>query len=258
MTVLAEKALPVELALPSAEFESGETDVQNASAVSTQTTSDELALEAMDESTFEDAQEAQRKRELGADFARRCLKALLGTGAALVVSVSANAYLGWMVANPPVKYFTTENGRVTKVVPMDKPGFSMSDVAAFGADTIRESFTLDFVHYRDQITQLGERYSEQGFADYNKALATSNVLNAIKDQRMNLSVVVGPGVIRSKGLLGDRYVWEFQYPVTMKLHGQQTGSPPLNFIFTQRMQRTDVREKNAGLEVIQVITSNTN
>ena len=214
--------------------------------------------QTVDADTFKHAVSAQNKRELGAVFAHRCLTALLWTGAALVLSVSANGYLGWQVANPPVKYFTTENGRVTKVIPLDKPGFSMSDVAAFGADTIRESFTLDFVHYRDQMTRLGERYSEVGFQDYYKALATSNVLKAVKEQRMNLSVDVGPGVIRSKGELGGLYVWEFQYPVTLKLNGQQSSSPPLHFFFTQRIQRTDVREKNAGLEVTQVITSNTN
>lgn len=258
MTVLAEKALPVELEPSSVELKQGEDEDQSDKALSTQTTSEERALAAMDASTFEHAQELQRERELGAAFAHRCLKALLWTGAALMVSVSGNTYLGWVVAHPPVKYFTAEKGRVTPIIPLDEPAFSMSDVAAFGADTIRESFTLDFVHYRDQMTQLGERYSELGFQDYYKALTTSNVLNAVKDKRMNLSVVVGPGVIRSKGLLGDRYVWEFQYPVTLKLHGQQSGSPPLNFIFTQRIQRTDVREKNAGLEVIQVITSNSN
>lgn len=216
------------------------------------------AVNAVDESIFEHAMGLQHKRELGAAFAHRCLTVVLWLGPALMLSVSVNGYLGWQVANPPVKYFTTENGRVVKVIPLDKPGFSMSDVAAFGADTIRESFTLDFVHYRDQMTRAGPRYNEEGYQGYYKALTTSNVLKAVKDQRMNLSVEVGPGVIRSKGLLGDRYVWEFQYPVTLKLHGQQSSSPPLHFFFTQRIQRTDVREKNAGLEVTQVITSNTN
>lgn len=211
-----------------------------------------------DQHAFEHALQLQRDRALGAAFAHRCLTALLWTAPALVLSVCVNGYLGWMVAHPDVKYFATEGGRVTKVIPTDKPGHSQSDVSAFGADTIRESFTLDFVHYRDQMTQLGERYSEVGYEDYYKALATSNVLKAVKDQRMNLSVDVGPGVIRSRGKLGDKYAWEFQYPVTLKLDGQQSSSPPQRFIFTQRIQQTDVRVKNAGLEVTQVITTNAN
>lgn len=207
---------------------------------------------------FEHAMTLQRQRELGAAFAHRCLTVALRTGGALILSICLNGYLGWMVANPPVKYFTTENGRIVKVNPTDKPGYSQTDVAKFGADTIRDSFTLDFVHYRDQMTRTGERYSELGYQDYYKALTTSNVLAAVKTQRMNLSVDVGPGVIRSRGTPGGIVTWEFQYPVTLKLEGQQTSSPAQRFIFTQRIQRVDERTKNAGLEVTQVITSNAN
>ena len=211
-----------------------------------------------DAAAFEHAMGLQRHRELGAAFAHRCLSVLLWLGGAFVLSICLNIYLGWQVANPPVKYFTTENGRMIQATPLDKPGHSQSDVSAFGADTIRDSFTLDFVNYRNQMTRLGERYSEVGYQDYYKALTSSNVLAAVKDKRMNLSVDVGPGVIRSKGELGGRYTWEFQYPVTLKLDGQQTSSPAQRFIFTQRIQQADVRVKNAGLEVTQVITRNAN
>jgi len=211
-----------------------------------------------DAAAFEHAMVLQRNRELGAAFAHRCLTVLLWGGAALVLSLISNIYLGWQVAHPPVKYFSAEKGRVTPIFPLDKPGFSQSDVSAFGADTIRDSFTLDFQHYKDQMTRVGERYSEAGFQGYYKALTTSNVLEAVKVQRMNLSVDVGPGVIRSRGAPGGIFTWEFQYPVTLKLDGQQSSSPAQRFIFTQRIQQTDVRVKNAGLEVTQVITSNAN
>nr|WP_260630667.1 DotI/IcmL family type IV secretion protein [Pseudomonas syringae]UVN18255.1 hypothetical protein pPsy0462b_00110 [Pseudomonas syringae] len=69
---------------------------------------------------------------------------------------------------------------MTQIIPTDKPGHSRRDVSAFGADTIRQSFTLDFVHYRDQMTQLGERYSEVGFQDYYKTLVASNLLKAVR------------------------------------------------------------------------------
>lgn len=207
---------------------------------------------------FLHAEDAQRQRELGAAFAHRCLAALLWVGGALVLAIIVIACLSWAVAHPPVKYFTTEKGRVVPAQPTDQPAFSDSDVAAFGADSIRKSFTLDFTHYREQINNVKDDYDDQGYVDYYKALSSSNVLSAVKDQRMNLSVDVGPGVIRSKGLLGENFTWEYQYPVTLKLDGQVTSSPAQRFIFTQRMQRTDVQVKNKGLEVIRIITSGAN
>jgi len=216
------------------------------------------ALVNAEEQAFIHAQEAQRQRELGAGFAHRCLTALIWTGSALVLAIIVIAGLAWQVAHPPVKYFATQNGRVIPVQPTDQPAFSDSDVAAFGADTIRSSFTLDFIHYQNQINNVKDSYDDSGYEGYYKALNGSNVLSSVKDQRMNLSVDVGPGRIRAKGLQGDNFTWEYQYPVTLKLDGQVTGSPAQRFIFTQRIQRVDARVKEKGLEVIQLITSGAN
>lgn len=216
------------------------------------------ALVVAEEQAFLHAQNAQRQRELGVAFAQRCLTALIWCGGALVLAIVVIGMLGWQVAHPQVKYFTTENGRIVEIKPKDQPAFSDSDVSAFGADTIRDSFTLDFIHYQDQINRVKERYDDVGYSGYYTALNTSNILASVKNQRMNLSVDVGPGRIRAKGKQGDVFAWEYQYPVTLKLDGQVTGSPAQRFIFTQRIQRTDVEVKNKGLEVVQLISSGAN
>lgn len=216
------------------------------------------AVAQAQEQAFIHAQNAQRQRELGAAFAHRCLTALIWTGGALVMAIAVIGGLGWQVAHPPIKYFATEKGRMVPVQPTDQPAFSDSDVAAFGADTIRKSFTLDFNHFKDQINDVKDAYDDPGFEDYYKALNASNILSTVRDQRMNLSVDVGPGRIKGKGPLGDFYTWEYQYPVTLKLDGQVTGSPAQRFIFTERIQRTDVQVKNKGLEVVQIITTGAN
>ncbi|WP_413484641.1 DotI/IcmL/TraM family protein [Morganella psychrotolerans] len=221
-----------------------------------QTETDISKKKDSEERAFQHGLALQRRQELGAAFAHRCLIIAVWLSVFLAVSCALNIYLIHAVINTPVKYFATENGRVTPMIPLDQPGFGAGQVAGFGADTLRESFTLDFVNYKQQMTSVNPKYSEIGFQDYYKALATSNVLDAVKSKRMNLSVDVGPGVIRSKGLLGNVYVWEYQYPVSLKLNGQQTSTPQQRFIFTIRIERTDVREKPEGLHVTQIITSN--
>ncbi|EBR0232213.1 DotI/IcmL/TraM family protein [Morganella morganii] len=210
----------------------------------------------IEEPAYQHALMLQRRQELGAAFAHRCLTVTVYVCVLFTLSVTLNFYLVYLVQNKEVRYFATENGRVTKIIPLNQPGFGISQVSGFGADTIRESFTLDFVNYKQQITAVNGRYSEIGFQDYYKALAVSNVLETVKSKRMNLSVDVGPGVIRSKGMLAGIYVWEYQYPVTLKLNGQQSSSPAQRFIFTVRIERADVNEKPQGLHVTQIITSN--
>lgn len=206
---------------------------------------------------YEHALLAQHERSLGAEFARSCLKKL---GWSLILNVIlgiAVCLLIYLYVTKPREYFATEGGRITPVYATDKPVWSESDVRQFGADTISKAFTLDFVHYRDQMTAAAADFSEEGFAGYNQALTTgSNILSLIKDKRMNLTNTVEPGVITRRGVVGGRYTWEFQYPVTLKLQGQNSSTPPLRYIFTLRIQQADPRLKPRGLEVTQTITNN--
>lgn len=209
-----------------------------------------------DAQNYAPALAAQYERSLGAAFAHRCLVVAMWSCATSTGLVIVVAILSWMIYHPPVKYFATEQGRITQVYPLDKPAWSESDVRQFGADTISDAFTLDFVHYRTQMTAVSPRFSEEGFVGYNQALTSSNVLAAVRDKRMNLTTSTEPGVITSRGVINGRYAWEFQYPVTFRLQGQNTNSPPLRYIFTLRIQQADVRLKPQGLEVTQTITNN--
>lgn len=211
---------------------------------------------AADAESYAPALVAQYERSLGAAFAHRCLAVAMwscATSSGLIIAV---IILVWMIYHPPMKYFATEQGRITQVYPLDQPAWSESDVSQFGADTIRDGFTLDFVHYRNQMTAVSPRFSEEGFVGYNQALTSSNVLAAVRDKRMNLTTSTEPGVITSRGVINGRYAWEFQYPVTLRLQGQNSNSPPLRYIFTLRIQQADVRLKPQGLEVTQTITNN--
>lgn len=210
-----------------------------------------------DPAAYEHALQAQHERTLGAEFARSCLKKLGWSLMTNVIQAIAIVVLFWAYMNVPQHYYATENGRITRVYPTDKPVWSENEVRQFGADTISKAFTLDFVHYRDQMTAVSPDFSEEGFAGYNQALTTgSNILALVRDKRMNLTNTVEPGVIARRGVIGDRYTWEFQYPVTMRLQGQNSSSPPLRYIFTLRIQQADVRLKPRGLEVTQTITNN--
>lgn len=206
---------------------------------------------------YEHAVQAQHERSLGAEFARSCLKKLGWSLMVNALQAVAIIVLIFLYVNLPREYLATEGGRITPFYPTDKPVWSESDVRQFGADTISKAFTLDFVHYRDQMTAASPDFSEEGFTGYNQALTTgSNILSLIKDKRMNLTNTVEPGVITRRGVMGGRYTWEFQYPVMMKLQGQNSSTPPLRYIFTLRIQQADTRLKPRGLEVTQTITNN--
>lgn len=210
-----------------------------------------------DPEIYEHAVRAQQERTLGARFAHLSLTVAVWSLIVNGIQAITIGVLVYVLVNMPGHYLATENGRITPVYPTDKPVWSESDVRQFGADTISKAFTLDFVHYRDQMTAVSTDFSEEGFAGYNQALTTgSNILALVRDKRMNLTNTVEPGVITRRGIIGGRYTWEFQYPVTLRLQGQNSSTPPLRYIFTLRIQQADTRLKPRGLEVTQTITNN--
>ncbi|WP_241647599.1 MULTISPECIES: DotI/IcmL/TraM family protein [Rosenbergiella] len=207
---------------------------------------------------FNEAHRLQEEKTLGTHFARKCLSICLILGAGLTVSVVLNGFQFWHSLHLDNKYYSTQDGRITRIYPLNRPAWSVEDVSKFGADTIQQSFTMDFVHFRNQMTSVMPRYSDEGYAGYYKALTSSNVLAMVRDKRMNLSVTVSPGVVHSKGELNGVYLWKIQYPVTMQLDGQQTSMPPQRYIVELLIQQADPREKPLGLETRQTIMMNGN
>lgn len=206
-----------------------------------------------DYEAYMEACRLQEQKSLGARFAQKALSANMVIGIALLMSVGLNGYQHWQLTHTENKYFSTQDGRITRIYPLNRPAWSLEDVTRFGADTIQQSFTMDFVHYRNQMTNVISRFNEQGYADYYKSLTNSNVLKMVRDRRMNLSTAVSPGVVHSQGLLNGIYAWKIQYPVTLQLDGQESSLPPQRYIVELLIQQADPRTKPLGLEVRQTI-----
>lgn len=211
------------------------------------------SLSAQEQQVYDEAIRLQNEQALGATFARKLLTSNLILGTAFLLTTSLSGVTLWKVYHPDNHYFATESGRVTPIYPLNKPAWSMEDIAGFGADTLQRAFTMDFVHYRQQMTSVMTRFTNQGYADYYKALTSSNVLKMVRDQRMNLSTTVSPGVVHSQGIINGIYTVRVQYPVSLKLDGQERSLPAANYIIELTIQQTDPRKKPLGLEVRQTI-----
>ncbi|TGC21121.1 hypothetical protein CQJ27_25595 [Escherichia sp. E1130] len=204
-----------------------------------------------------ESMQLHKDRMLNASFARKCLAVALVSVFFNLAQFPVNAWLVWQVAHPPVKYFATLNGSVLAQYPTSEPAYSDDDVIAFGDKVVRSAFQLDFKNFRTQISDQQQKFSEGGFASYYSALTNSNLFAKVKTDKLLMSAnITRKGMIYRRGREGSDgpYIWEVQYPVTLSLDGQTRSLPPQNFIFTIRIQRTDVRLKSEGIEVASVVT----
>lgn len=206
---------------------------------------------------FMAALQLQREKMLNADFARRALKVALISSAGFLLQQPINAFLIYKVVNPPTKYFATNRGSVLEQHPTSEPAYSDDDIIDFGDKLIRSAFQLDFKNYRVQISNQQSKFNESGFANYYQALTSSNLFEKVVKEKMLMSAnITRKGMIYRRGQLGSEgpYMWEVQYPVTLSLDGQTRSLPSQNFIFTVRIQRTDVSRKPVGIEAASIIT----
>lgn len=218
-------------------------------------TSPPASAPGADEHPYSAAIAQHQSAQLNVSFTRSSLQVNVWQSVAIVGLLLSNFYFGWKAANPPQSVVASDHGRIIPIPTINDPVYSDADIIDYGARHIRQDFTLDFVHYREQINARQDSFSTAGFTDYYNALVHSNILTNVRDKKMNLSVLTSTGVINSKGVLDNgAFAWRLQYPVTFRLTGQTTSLPQQNFTLVMLVTRADPREKKDGLEVIQVVT----
>ncbi|WP_202305955.1 DotI/IcmL/TraM family protein [Dryocola clanedunensis] len=218
----------------------------------TDTTSPEP--QAVDARPYAPAVARHIEGQLGVGITRGSVTANVWLSAGLFLSLCINSALVWQVMHPPIQNFATEDGRIIPVVASDIPLYTDAQVAEFGSRVISQAFTLDFVHYREQMNALQGKFSDNGYRSYYSAVTNSNVLASVRDKKMNMSAMTSAGVVVSKGTMGDNFAWKIQYPVVIRLSGQSTSLPEQRFIVSLLITRVDQRKKHAGLEVSQLVT----
>lgn len=195
--------------------------------------------------------------EKRASLVHKLMKVNLISSASNLVFLILISALVWKLFHIENKYFATDQGKLVRLAPTNQPGWSQDDVIAYGNKVLTKAFNLDFVHYREQISSMAPDFSEEGYNGYVQALKSSNILDAIKKERMNLSSVAGSGVVVRAGRLADgTWFWALQYPLRMRLIGQTTSRPENAFIFELIIQRVDTSIKPAGMEISQTISRN--
>ncbi|AJB79306.1 TPA: conjugal transfer protein TraM [Enterobacter cloacae] len=196
---------------------------------------------------------AEKRQKMAPELMKSNL--LLGSG--LLISIILNAGLTWALIQQPRDYFATDSGRLVRLAPTSEPAWSQDDAIAFGSKALMRAFNLDFVHYREQVSSTASLFSEAGHASYIQALTNSNIYDALKRERMNLTGSVGAGVVIRRGRLSDgTWFWTMQYPVRLRLVGQTTSKPEQPFVFEITIQRVDPRQKPVGMEIRQMISRN--
>jgi intracellular multiplication protein IcmL len=134
----------------------------------------------------------------------------------LIINCGLAALLIYQFKNPPQpQYFAvTPDGRMINNYRLDDPVFTDDHVLQWTADAIRETFSLDYMHWAEQLQAVSGKFSGPGWKEFLKAFKSSNNLETLTKLKMvaNAEVTGSPRLVQA-AILGGHYVWKIQLPI---------------------------------------------
>lgn len=154
--------------------------------------------------------------------------------AVIAMAVINLALLGlviYRVANPPQpQYFaTTADGRVILEHPLTDPSLSDDAVLQWTANSVHKAFSLDFVHWREQLQDASVNFTQSGWNYFSETLKKSDNLKTLVDLKMvaNADVTGAPQVIQ-KAVVDGHYAWSIRMPMLITYtNNEKTISQPV-------------------------------
>lgn len=160
-------------------------------------------------------------------------------------------YFSWN--NQHMRYFAaTPDFRVLELESLSRPYISEAGLLNFVAQTVTETFTLDFNNFRNSLARVRLRYSQTAFKKLENELRPT--VQQILDNRLIMSAVCEqtPRLL-NHGVQHGRYSWQIQVPLTVSLQGAREIQT-MRWLVTVVVARTNIIEKAQGIEVVQIIT----
>jgi intracellular multiplication protein IcmL len=154
--------------------------------------------------------------------------AVLALFMVLIINCGLASLLFYQVKNPPQpQYFAIlPNGQIIKNYRLDDPVFPDDQILQWTADAVRQTFSLDYLHWQDQLQTASSKFSMGGWREFLKALKNSNNLETVTKLKMvsNAEITGAPRLLQ-KTVLGGHYVWKIQLPLLVTFNNSSQVIP---------------------------------
>lgn len=139
----------------------------------------------------------------------------------------------WVTPPQPQYFPTTSDGRIINMHPLTDPVVTDNFVLQWTTNAIYQAFSLDYMHWRDQLQKASDYFTPSGWHGFINSLKTSNNLKSLVDLKLvsNATVTGTPEILKEE-VVDNHYAWKVKVPllVTYNSSNQPTISIPFNVI----------------------------
>ncbi len=173
---------------------------------------------------------------------------------ALLFLVVINCLLGFAVfykfTHPPTpQYFAiTPDGRMINVRALSDPAVTDNYVLQWSANAVRQAFSMDFIHWREQLQSSKQNFTGYGWTQFLNAVKKSNNLETLRTLNMvsDAKITGAPKIIR-KQVINGTYAWGVEMPILVTFtNGGKTIPMPMDVnLIVMRVPVKDYPDKIA-------------
>lgn len=171
----------------------------------------------------------------------------------LAVSLAANI---WMLFNPvePQYFASTQDGRIIEIYPSNQPYLRDSEAASWAAEAVKSALNLDFVHWRNQLTDAKAYFTPDGYENFIAALDEAGLIKSMVKRQLvfNVQLDAAPVILDSRVDVDNIYKWEIQIPILITAENSDADFS-VRSIVTIRLIRVSTVVNNKGVQVQQFI-----
>lgn len=143
--------------------------------------------------------------------------------------LAGSIFYQWTHPPQPQYFATTADGRMITWHPLTDPVVPDSYVLQWSANSIRKAFSLDFIHYRQQLQDASNSFTPSGWQYFLQALQKSDNLQTLINLKMvsNATITGAPQIVQ-KEIVDGRFAWKIQLPILVTYtNGKRSIPTPL-------------------------------
>lgn len=175
----------------------------------------------------------------------------------LLINISLASIIFYQISHKPEpRYFLSSvDGKIMPLYPLDNPMVSPSDLIKWAQKAAVLAYSYSYINYRDELQQLQNLFTIEGWSGYEKALRDSRILDTVTVKKMVVyGEVRGTPVITGQAVANGRYKWRVEMPMLVTYESQTEKTPyPVNIqMIITRVPTVDIP---AGIAIDEFVAS---
>ena len=174
--------------------------------------------------------------------------------AVLAISISLNCALA-LIRPKPVYFGMTEEMQLLPMIPLSQPVMNDAALKAWFAAAVTDSFNMDFVNWRDRLSNSRQYFSKSAFSDFALALESEGHLGLLTQYRALMHVApVGAPILVNSGQLKGVLTWDIEMPILLNYETSKQRLSSQRVIVSARVQRVPTTDYVRGVAITQLVT----